>query len=124
MFALVISHLYYSSILMCSQNLLIRVEKQLSWAVKSCFNRKKYDRSTDLKLKYKVLPVHIFNDFKVSCYFWKIITNNLPAHTELSHPNSTLIYSERKCHYFTDFRWISDYLKIVSLGVPPLCGII
>ena len=31
-------------------NCCITLEKQLSWAVKMCFNRKKYD-SSDLKLK-------------------------------------------------------------------------
>ena len=42
--ALVISHLHYPSILLqgLSQNLVTTLEKQLSWGVKACFNRKKW----------------------------------------------------------------------------------
>ena len=41
--ALVISHVNYSAILLSgiSDNLITTLEKQLSWAVKACFNRKK-----------------------------------------------------------------------------------
>ena len=40
--ALVISHLHYSALLLASSknNCFITLEKQLSWAVKTCFNRK------------------------------------------------------------------------------------
>ena len=55
--ALVISHLQYSGHLLASSknNCFITLEKQLSWAVKTCFNRKKYDRSSDLKLNHQIL---------------------------------------------------------------------
>ena len=49
--ALVISHLHYSGLLLASSknNCFFTLEKQLSWAVRTCFNRKKYDSSSDLK---------------------------------------------------------------------------
>ena len=42
--ALVISHLHYSGLLLASSKntCFITLEKQLRWAVKTCFNRKKY----------------------------------------------------------------------------------
>ena len=54
-----LSHLHYCSILIngIPQNLRLTLEKQLSWAVKACFHKKKYDSSRDLKLQYKYLPV-------------------------------------------------------------------
>ena len=57
--ALVISHLHYSALLLASSknNCFFTLEKQLSWAVKTCFNRKKYDSSSDLKQKHQNLPI-------------------------------------------------------------------
>ena len=55
-----------------SANLMISLEKQLSWAVKTCCDRAKYDSSSDLKLKHNILPVTIFLDYKILCHFWKI----------------------------------------------------
>ena len=48
--ALVISHLHYSGLLLAStkNSCFFTLEKQFSWAVKTCFNRKKYDCSSDL----------------------------------------------------------------------------
>ena len=54
--ALILSHLHYSSVVIqgISNNLTVSLEKQLSWAVKSCFNRKKIGSSADLKLKFGI----------------------------------------------------------------------
>ena len=67
MHALVISHLHYPAILFIgiSANLMISLEKQLSWAVKTCCDRAKYDSSSDLKLKHTILPVTMFLDYKI-----------------------------------------------------------
>ena len=56
--AIVISHLHYSALILIGlqKSLLTILEKQLNWGIKSIFNRK-YDRSTDLKLRNKILPV-------------------------------------------------------------------
>ena len=53
--ALVISHLHYSSVILngITENLLTTLGKQLSWAVKACFNRNKLDHSSDLKIYHK-----------------------------------------------------------------------
>ena len=49
--ALVLSHLHCSSIILNSitQNLVASLDQQLSWTIKSCFNRRKFDSSRDLK---------------------------------------------------------------------------
>ena len=64
--ALVISHLHYSSVLLngITENLLTTLEKQLSWAVKACFKRNKFDHSSDLKIYHKILPIQYFLQYK------------------------------------------------------------
>ena len=65
MHALVISHLHYPAIVLKgrSANLMISLEKQLSWAVKTCCDRAKHDSSSDLKQKHNILPVTMFLDY-------------------------------------------------------------
>ena len=48
--AIVISHLHYSALILIGlqKSILTTLEKQLNWGIKSIFNRRKYDRSTDL----------------------------------------------------------------------------
>ena len=79
--ALVISHLHYSSVLLngITENLLTTLEKQLSWAVKACFNRNKFDHSSDLKIYHKILPIRYFLQYKSVLYFWKFKHGILPA---------------------------------------------
>ena len=57
--AIVISHLHYSALILIGlqKSLLTTLEKQLNGGIKSIFNRRKYDWSTDLKLRNKILPV-------------------------------------------------------------------
>ena len=58
--ALVISHLHYPALLLngISQNLITTLENQLSWGIKACCNRNKYEFSSDLKLKHEFFPVN------------------------------------------------------------------
>ena len=51
----------YPGVLLCSlsQNLITILEKQLNWAVKACYNSKKFDSSHDLKLMNNILPVRM-----------------------------------------------------------------
>ena len=67
--AFVLNHLNYQAILSngMSENLLATLEKQLNWGVEACFNRIKYDHSSDLKLNY-ILPVGYFLDIKAVKY--------------------------------------------------------
>ena len=77
--ALVISHLYYSSVLLngITENLLTTLQKQLSWAVKTCFNRHKFDPSSDLKIYHKILTNTIFPSLQISFILLEIQAWNL-----------------------------------------------
>ena len=54
--ALVIRHVHYSAILLngISENQVTSLEKQLSRAVRACFNRRKCDHSADLNLLHDI----------------------------------------------------------------------
>ena len=66
--ALVLSHLHYPIVLFSGlkKSLRVTLNKQLNWGSKACFNRIKFDRTTDLKIKLKILAVEYF---KVSGYY-------------------------------------------------------
>ena len=72
--ALVLSHLHYSAILLSgiSNQLQITLDKQINWAIKSCYNRLKYDSSRDLKIKHSVLPIKYLINFKIVFHLLKI----------------------------------------------------
>ena len=78
--AIVISHLHYSVLILIGlqKSLLTTLEKQLNWGIKTIFNRRKYDRSTDLKLRKK-LPVSFLLNNHCSKYFFRLLSNDLPA---------------------------------------------
>ena len=64
--SLALSHLHYSSIILNSitQNRVASLEQQLNSTIISCFNRQKIDCSRDLNVRYRVLPIRYFLDFK------------------------------------------------------------
>ena len=68
--AIVISHLHYSALILIGlqKSLLTTLEKQLNWGINNIFNRK-YDRSTDLKLRIKILLVSFLLKYHCSKYF-------------------------------------------------------
>ena len=94
---LVISHLHYSSVLMngITENLLTTLEKQLSWAVKACFNRNKFDHSSDLKIYHKILPIRYFLQNKSVLYFWKLRHGILPAFAKVK-PTLAVIKNQKR----------------------------
>ena len=113
MHALVISHLHYPAILLIgiSANLMISLEKQLSWAVKTCCDQAKYDSSSDLKLKHTILPVTMFLDYKILCLFWKIQHQLLPAYYIIEYDNHQIdINTRNKKLYFGD-RYNGQYIE-------------
>ena len=113
MHALVISHLHYPAILLSgiSANLMISLEKQLSWAVKTCCDRAKYNSSSDLKLKHNILPVTMFLDYKILCHFWKIQYQLLPAYYNIEYDNHQIdINTRTKNLYFGD-RYNGQYIE-------------
>ena len=81
---LVLSQIHYAATIIQSinQNLILTLDRQLNWAVKASFFRKKFDSSRDLKVKHKILPMHYFLKLKRINYIWKIKTNQLPAFDE------------------------------------------
>ena len=111
--ALVISHLHYSAVLLNGvNNSLIRsLEKQLSWGVKACFHRKKYDSSLDLKIKNKILPIRHFLDQKSFFHFWKIVSEKLPAYQMIEYPTLKLTKHERSKKFFFNIKTQSSYLE-------------
>ena len=77
--ALVVSQIQHPPILVngISQKVITSIAKQLSWAVKACFNRNKSDSSSDLKIKHSIFPIklclnigllHIFGNTETVCY--------------------------------------------------------
>ena len=110
--ALVISHLPYPAILLSgiSANIMISLEKHLSWAVKFCCDCENYG-SSHLKLKNKLLPVTMFLDYKTLCHFWKIQHQILPAYNKIEYDNHQIDISTRnKKLYFGD-RYNGQYIE-------------
>ena len=64
---LIMSNFQYPAILLggVQKKFITSVEKQLSWAVKVCFYRSKFQRSSDLKLKHSIFTVRNFLDINL-----------------------------------------------------------
>ena len=79
--SLVFSHLQYPALLLITvdHDLIITLEKLLSWAVKACYNRSKFESPADDKLQQKILPVHLLLDYRMTCCLFRLITNQKPA---------------------------------------------
>ena len=79
--ALVLSHLHFQILLFSSlkKSLRVTLNKQLNRGIKACFNRTKFDRTTDLKIKHKILPVEYLIKYRVIIYFIKLLKSDLPA---------------------------------------------
>ena len=60
----VLSHVQHFSLLLSTviQNLITPLEKQLNWAIKACFQRQKFDSSSDLKMDLGILPISLLFD--------------------------------------------------------------
>ena len=83
--AFVLSHLHYPIVLFSGLKKSFRVtlNKQLNWGIKACFNRSKFDRTTDLKIKHKILPVEYLIKYPAIIYFIKLLKADLPVFDEL-----------------------------------------
>ena len=89
--ALVLSQIQHPAILLNgkSQILITWLEKQLSWAVKACFNRNKYDSSSDLEIKHSIFPIKLLLEYRSVTYFWKYQNSLIQAFkTSLKLPNA------------------------------------
>ena len=101
------SHLHYPSIVLSSliSSLKKSLKKQLSWAIKTCCDRKKFDSSSDHELECKVLPVSLFLDWKKICYLWKVKHKLLTANTKIEYEINLIGESKRtkKLHFQARF---------------------
>ena len=112
--ALVISHVNYSAILLSgiSDNLITTLEKQLSWAVKACFNRKKFDHSADLKVQYDILPIRYFLNYKSALYFWKFTHNMLPSLANENRPSTAVLRNHKRTNQvYINIKNNSQFIK-------------
>ena len=111
--ALVIRHLHYSAVLLngFNNNLIRSLEKQLSWGMKACFHRKKYDSSLDLKIKNKILPIRHFFDENLFFHFWKIFSKKPSAYQMIEYPSLKLTKHERSKKIFFFIKTQSNYLE-------------
>ena len=112
--ALVLSHLHYSAILLTgiSENLITTLEKQLNWGIKACFNRSKFDHSTNLKMRHKILPVRYFLDYKCLSYLWKYKNNLIPAfNNKLQLPTAKIMIHKRTQTEYSDMTIRSEFLR-------------
>ena len=112
--ALVLSHLHYSSILLTSvsENLNTTLEKQLNWGIKACFNRTKFDNSTDLKIRHKILPVRHFLDSKCLLYLWKYKNSLIPAFNRKLHLPTAATKTHRRTQIeYSDMTIRSNFLR-------------
>ena len=121
---IVISHLHYSALILIGlqKSLLTTLEKQLNWGIKTIFNRI-YNRSTDLKLRNKILPVSFLLKYHCSIYFFRLLSNDLPAYKiePLYHENKTtwqvkkITFDIRKNNKFLTDSFIAQAIPIVCL---------
>ena len=88
--ATVISHLHYSALFLIGlqKSLLTILEKHLNWGIKTTFNWRKYDQSTDLKIRSKILPVSFVLKYHCSNTFFCLLSNDLLAYK--TEPLSTM----------------------------------
>ena len=88
--ALVISHLHYSALILIGlqKSLFTTLEKQLNCGIKTLFNRRKYNRSKDLKFRNTILSVSFLLNCHCSQYFFRLFSNDLPAYK--NEPLSTM----------------------------------
>ena len=95
--AIIVTHIHYPAVLLSgiSSSLLISLEKQLSWGVKICFNRRKYDRSSDLKFDHGILPVKFLLDQIAICFLWRIFHNMKPAYFSITYPTNSFCINKR-----------------------------
>ena len=90
----VLGHPHYPIVLFSGlkKSLWVALSKQLNWGLTTCFNRIKFDRTTDLKTKHKILPVEYFIKYRVII---KLLKADLPAFDELKLATLIVKMSDR-----------------------------
>ena len=120
--AIVISHLHYSALILIGlqKSLLTTLVKQLNWGIKSIFIRRKYDRSTDLKLRNKILPVSFLLKYRCSKYFIRLLSNDLPAYKNEPLSTMRIKQHDRSKKVTFDIRKINKFLtdSFIAQAIP------
>ena len=77
----VLSHVQYSSVLLATmnQNLVTALKKQLNWAIRTCFQRQKFDSFSDLKINLGMLPISLLFDCRAATYCHSIMNRKKPT---------------------------------------------
>ena len=117
----VLSHVQYYSVLLPTINLnfITTLEKQLNWAIKSCFHRQKFDSSSDLEMN---LVYYLFCCFLLTGLPLTVVESwikrSMPSQAQLwSYQQQVFIYtSELKKHLPKQFL-NAICMKKVLLGV-------
>jgi hypothetical protein len=95
---LVLCHYKYCSVLYggLASGLKTSLEKQISWGVKACCYRRKYDSSTDLKLQHNILPIHLAINNDILFYVWKLLNGHkAPFANKLRFPTLEVSQNNR-----------------------------
>ena len=111
---LVLSQIQHLAILLngISQNLITSLEKQLSWAVKVCFNRNKSE------LRAVFFPIKLMLEYMSVTDFWKYRNSLLRAFkTSLKLPNASFKYLPRSETLMNKTKTNSEYLRNSSFNL-------
>ena len=95
--ALVICHLNYSALLFngISQRNKNKLEKQLNWGIRVCFNVSRSTSTRDLKLKARVLNTNFHRNYFTLNKFATIYSGTCKPFSEIQFPNLELRESRR-----------------------------
>ena len=95
-------------------------EKRLNWVNKTCCSRRNYDRSTDLKLRYKIVPVSFLLMYCCAVSLFRLLINYLPAF-KTEFPSTMRIKQHDGSNKFKfDIRKINTFLagSFVAQAIP------
>ena len=88
--------------------------------IKACFNRGKFDSSSDLKTKHNILSIRILLDFKAVTYFWKYQNNLRTAFKSSNKISTDLIQTQSRtkeiscgCQAKSAFMKNSFFMRII-----------
>ena len=98
---LVLSHINYSAILLNAipDFQLKRLDRQVNWAIKSCYFRGKFDHVTTLRKSSKVLPTTYLINISSAVKFWELIFNACKPFQNLHFPNFDYLVNPRTSKY-------------------------
>ena len=119
--AIVISHLHYSALILIGllKSLLTTLEKQLNWWIKSIFNRRKCGRSTDLKLRNKILQVFFLLKYHCSKYFFSLTqqrSSSIKNWTFLQHENKITWQAKKSNVRYKKEQFLTD--SFIEQAIP------